>query len=92
MNECEAKTHNCSVNATCINTKGSFNCTCVLGYDGDGHNCTGECFVQCFPANKLFFRDRPPIFFTSFIKMKAKQYFHSFLLEKYGLFSSVMTK
>ena len=45
INECEAKTHNCSANATCINTKGSFNCTCKTGYDGDGHNCTGECFV-----------------------------------------------
>ena len=51
INECEAKTHNCSVNATCINTKGSFNCTCKPGHGGDGHNCTGECFVQCFPPS-----------------------------------------
>ena len=51
INECEAKTHNCSANATCINTKGSFNCTCKPGHGGDGHNCTGERFVQCFPPS-----------------------------------------
>ena len=34
--------HNCHSDATCNNTKGSFNCTCHKGYEGDGVNCTGK--------------------------------------------------
>ncbi|CAH3143014.1 unnamed protein product [Porites lobata] len=40
INECEGITHNCSSNAVCNNTKGSYNCTCKPGYEGDGDNCT----------------------------------------------------
>jgi len=42
INECEGITHNCSSNAVCNNTKGSYNCTCKPGYLGDGWNCTGD--------------------------------------------------
>ena len=45
INECEGlKTHNCSSNAVCNNTKGSYNCTCKPGYLGDGWNCTGDAY------------------------------------------------
>lgn len=36
-----AHKHNCHRNATCSNTHGSFRCTCVSVYTGDGVNCTG---------------------------------------------------
>ena len=39
--ECLNNSHNCSENATCTNTDGSFNCSCKPGYIGNGHNCSG---------------------------------------------------
>ena len=44
INECKEGTHNCSSNAVCNNTKGSYNCTCKPGYEGGGNNCTGSFF------------------------------------------------
>ena len=33
----------CHLDATCNNTKGSYNCTCKDGFEGDGrNNCTGK--------------------------------------------------
>ena len=40
INECERRVHNCSINAECGNTAGSFNCTCNQGYSGDGVSCS----------------------------------------------------
>ena len=34
--------HNCHGDANCTNTKGSFYCTCLNGYSGDGIMCVGE--------------------------------------------------
>ena len=43
VNECADGTDNCHVNADCMDTIGSFQCTCSIGYSGDGvDNCTGE--------------------------------------------------
>ena len=44
INECVADTHNCSSDAFCNNTHGSFNCTCKPGFTGDGENCAGNIF------------------------------------------------
>lgn len=41
IDECETDTDNCDVNAHCNNTKGSFQCTCNIGYSGDGVVCEG---------------------------------------------------
>ena len=40
--------HLCSVEATCANTFGSYNCTCNEGWRGDGFNCTDidECLEE----------------------------------------------
>ena len=45
IDECLVDTHhNCSSDAFCNNTHGSFNCTCKPGFTGDGENCTGSIF------------------------------------------------
>ncbi|XP_078664596.1 uncharacterized protein LOC144907424 [Branchiostoma floridae x Branchiostoma belcheri] len=43
--ECADLTHNCHSSATCHNTDGSFNCSCNLGFHGNGTFCqdTDEC-------------------------------------------------
>ena len=30
------------MNAKCTNTEGSYTCGCLVGYEGDGKNCTGK--------------------------------------------------
>ena len=40
INECKGN-HSCHVNATCMNTKGLYVCTCHPGYTGNGSDCTG---------------------------------------------------
>nr|XP_058960272.1 uncharacterized protein LOC131787202 [Pocillopora verrucosa] len=39
FDECAAGKANCSADAVCNNTKGSYNCTCKQGYYGDGNIC-----------------------------------------------------
>ena len=34
--------HNCHADANCTNTKGSFFCSCLNGYSGNGVDCVGE--------------------------------------------------
>ena len=36
-----ASTNDCSANAECVNTVGSFGCNCKPGFTGDGKNCIG---------------------------------------------------
>ena len=42
INECPSPgvdTHNCSGNASCTDTDGSYTCMCNAGYTGDGFVC-----------------------------------------------------
>ena len=41
INECIRNTDNCHANALCTNTDGSFQCTCLTGYAGNGVICAG---------------------------------------------------
>lgn len=41
MDECGSHTDNCDINAECTNTVGSYNCSCNVGYSGDGASCLG---------------------------------------------------
>ena len=49
VDECESEIANCSVNANCTDTFGSFECTCNHGFEGDGFNCTSN-----FPSQNFF--------------------------------------
>ena len=42
VDECATGRDDCSVNADCTNTIGSFQCTCRQGFEGDGRVCRGE--------------------------------------------------
>ena len=42
MDECATNNGGCSAGASCINSAGSFTCTCLPGYSGDGFTCTGK--------------------------------------------------
>ena len=44
VDECVTNNHDCDDNAMCINTVGSFHCTCKMGYTGVGTegNCTSK--------------------------------------------------
>ena len=41
FDECGNHTDSCSSVATCENTVGSYNCSCNIGYVGDGFECEG---------------------------------------------------
>ena len=41
VDECSLRTDQCGINADCLNTIGSYSCTCKVGFSGDGINCTG---------------------------------------------------
>lgn len=42
IDECQVDLDNCHADAFCTNTDGSFNCTCFIGYAGDGVTCKGK--------------------------------------------------
>ena len=48
VDECTEGVDDCHHNATCSNTPGGFNCTCVSGFSGDGANsCEGKLQQYC---------------------------------------------
>ena len=42
IDECTSGNDTCHINATCINTAGSYDCECLSGFMGDGFNCSSE--------------------------------------------------
>ena len=44
VDECQEQKHYCHDMAHCNNTVGSFNCTCLQGFTGDGFICVGKIF------------------------------------------------
>ena len=47
VDECNNGTHNCNINASCINTNGSFMCVCDSEWSGDGVVCKGKLINCC---------------------------------------------
>ena len=47
IDECVEESDGCHSNATCVNTIGSYNCTCNDGFDGNGVSCESMIF-QCY--------------------------------------------
>ena len=45
IDECELGIDDCDRNADCTNTIGDYNCTCRVGYTGDGFLCS-ELFLD----------------------------------------------
>ena len=41
-NECVAGTDACDDNSDCANTVGSYRCTCRVGFEGNGRQCSGK--------------------------------------------------
>ena len=50
----ECTTNPCDANAVCLNTNGSFDCTCRPGFDGDGKVCKGKESVTCERVGDIF--------------------------------------
>jgi len=56
VDECANNNGNCNSQAKCTNTPGSFTCTCLDGYSGDGITCSGNewTIVLYFPLLRNF--------------------------------------
>lgn len=54
LDECSNGTHQCSVNAQCVNTPGSYRCACAEGFSGDGFTCSGKKFLWKTTCHWLF--------------------------------------
>ncbi len=46
IDECSMDSHTCDLYATCMNTMGSYECMCNMGYEGDGFICSGRILRQ----------------------------------------------
>lgn len=42
VDECSAFSSICGINATCLNSEGSYLCSCKEGFAGDGKACKGK--------------------------------------------------
>ena len=52
IDECTAGIANCAVEATCMNTDGSYTCACNTGYAGDGVTCSSK--LNCMGETGIF--------------------------------------
>lgn len=62
IDECKSDKPVCDVNANCINTYGSYNCSCKEGYTWDGRSCLAD---ACFHYKNLSDATRKSTYNTS---------------------------
>ena len=55
IDECALGTDNCSDNANCSDTIGSYDCTCRTGFDGNGILCEGIINTSRFAASFILY-------------------------------------
>ena len=56
IDECAVNSGGCNSQLVCVNTPGSFECLCPVGYNGDAVNRTGELvsvFIICLFVNTI---------------------------------------
>lgn len=52
IDECLEGAHTCDAKAQCLNTVGSYECSCIIGFTGNGHQCLEiACFQRGPPEN-----------------------------------------
>lgn len=66
IDECSLSLDNCHEHATCVNTNGSFLCSCNLGYYGNGVLCSGKWtnqggYVQMLTKNDSTTKNSPVV-------------------------------
>lgn len=93
VNECQAGSNRCDVNALCTNTKGSYVCRCINGYRGDGRMCEGNMNRLWLGwDNKLFYNkgEMPfPQVFISFLIFSFLLHFCVFICAQNSIFRFV---
>ena len=57
IDECSNGSHDCHQNATCANTAGRFNCSCQLGFAGNGRQCHGIINIARFSIDLKVYVD-----------------------------------
>ena len=71
IDECSSE-NDCDVNAKCLNTMGSFKCSCKQGYQGDGRNCSGEVHSNYWVASRAIPVGKWVIFLCFFFPVSVK--------------------
>ena len=66
INECSTKNGSCSSNATCVNTPGSYLCSCNVGFTGNGFICTGDSYPTSVRPYFLVQHNSVPVLVCSF--------------------------
>ena len=74
IDECTAQSHDCSPNSMCTNVEGSFQCSCIPGFEGDGKTCIGR-FKKYIKFKKKKKKLSPFIIYLFFLEVSV----HSWL-------------